>query len=254
MRRGSFLLRPSNPSHTSQFRLPYICYMNESKLIHSFHKLPAIVKFFISLAAAVICFLLMRQQSVPFQFMSAWVCFSLVDLILTWIVMFTAHPQEITIIAKKQDFSRLLIFFIILVASIVSLVAIVLLLRALPAPGQRGYYNHIILSISSVTCSWILIHTLFTIRYAHLFYTSKKDDAIEKEYRGGLDFPNEKRPDYLDFAYFSFVIGMTFQVSDVTVSSGIIRRLVLVHGLISFLFNTTIVALIINIIASVIQK
>jgi uncharacterized membrane protein len=228
--------------------------MNKSKFIHSYHKLPAMVKFFISLGAAVISFLIMHHASAPVQLMSAWVCFSLVDLILTWITLFTAHPQEITIIARKQDFSRFLVFLIILVASIVSLVAIVLLLRALPAPNERGYYYHIILSITSVTCSWILIHTLFTIRYAHLFYTSKKDDAIEKEYRGGLDFPNEKRPDYLDFAYFAFVIGMTFQVSDVTVSSGIIRRLVLLHGLISFLFNTTIVALIINIIAGLIQK
>jgi len=196
----------------------------------------------------------MRHQPAPVQLMSAWVCFSLIDLILTWITLFTAHPQEITIIAKKQDFSRLLVFFIILMASIVSLVAIVLLLRALPAPAERGYYYHILLSIASVTCSWILIHTLFAIRYAHLFYTSKKIDTIDKGCRGGLDFPNEKRPDYLDFAYFSFVIGMTFQVSDVTISSGIIRRVVLVHGLISFIFNTTIVALIINIIAGLIQK
>lgn len=168
--------------------------------------------------------------------------------------MTTAHPQEITIIAKNQDFSRWLIFLIILVASVVSLIAIVLLLRALPTPGQKGYYYHIALFLSSVTCSWVLIHTIFTIRYAHLFYTSKKEDAVEKEHRGGLDFPNEKRPDYLDFAYFSFVIGMTFQVSDVTISSANIRRLVLLHGLISFVFNTTIVALIINIIAGLIQK
>jgi uncharacterized membrane protein len=228
--------------------------MNESRLIHRLHKLPAIIKIIVSLAAAVICFFLMRRDTIPVQFMSAWVCFSLVDLILSWLVMSTAHPQEITIIAEKQDFSRLLIFFIIVVASVVSLVAIVLLLRALPAPGQKGYYYHIVLFISSVTCSWLLIHTIFTIRYAHLFYSGKKEDAIEKEHRGGLDFPNEKRPDYFDFAYFSFVIGMTFQVSDVTVSSGVIRRLVLLHGLISFVFNTTIVALIINIIAGLIQK
>ena len=228
--------------------------MNERKLIHNLHKVPSIVKLIISLAAAVVVFFLMQGDTIPVQFMSAWVCFCLIDLVISWSIMSTAHPQEITIIAKNQDLSRLLTFFILLVASFVSLVAIVLLLRALPTPGQKGYYYHMVLFISSVTCSWVLIHTIFTIRYAHLFYTSKKEDAIEKEYRGGLDFPNEKRPDYFDFAYFSFVIGMTFQVSDVTVSSGIIRRLVLVHGLISFLFNTTIVALIINIIAGLIQK
>jgi uncharacterized membrane protein len=112
--------------------------MDESKLIHRFHKLPAIIKFFIALGSAAVCFLVMRHESVPVQFMSAWVCFSLVDLVLSWITMFTAHPEEITIIAKKQDFSRMLIFLIILVASFVSLVAIVLLLRMLPVAGEKA--------------------------------------------------------------------------------------------------------------------
>jgi uncharacterized membrane protein len=228
--------------------------MNENKLIHRFHKLPAIIKFFISLTSSAVCFIVMRRESAAVQFMSAWVCFSLVDLVLSWITMFTAHPQEIAIIAKKQDFSRTLIFLIILLASLVSLVAIVLMLRASPVPGERGYYYHIALSIASVACAWLLIHTIFTTRYAHLFYTCYKEESMDKEHRGGLDFPNEKRPDYLDFAYFSFVIGMTFQVSDVQVSSSVIRRLVLLHGLISFLFNTIIVALSINIIATLIQK
>lgn len=197
---------------------------------------------------------MLRGRTIPVQFMSVWVCFSLVNLILYGIIMFTAHPQEITRIAKKQDFSRILIFFVILLASFVSLVAIVLLLRELPNPGQGGYYYHITLSIASVSCSWFLIHTIFAFRYAHLYYTCKEEEAINKECRGGLEFPNDKTPDYLDFAYFSFGIGMTFQVSDVQVTSGIIRRLTLLHALISFIFNTTFVALIINIIAGLTQK
>jgi len=186
--------------------------------------------------------------------MSGWVCFSFVNLVLFWVTMFTAHPKEITRIAKKQDLSRILIFFIILLASLVSLVAMVLLLRKLPNPGERGYYYHIALSIASVSCSWFLIHTIFTFRYAHLYYTCKKEEGIDKEHRGGLAFPEDKAPDYLDFAYFSFGIGMTFQVSDVQVTSGIIRRLTLLHALLAFLFNSIVVALIINIIAGLIQK
>ena len=228
--------------------------MKEPRLIPRFHRLPALVRFFIALASAAILLLFMRQSSAQLQFMSVWVCFSFVNLVLFWITMFTVHPREITQIAKKQDFSRVLIFIIILLASFVSLVAIVLLLRTLPNPGEKGYYYNVTLLIASVGCSWLLIHTIFTFHYAHLFYTCKTEETIDKAHRGGLDFPNDKAPDYLDFAYFSFVIGMTFQVSDVQVSSGVIRRLVLLHGLISFLFNTIIVALSINIIAGLIQK
>jgi uncharacterized membrane protein len=216
--------------------------------------MPALVRFFTALAVAFIFLIILRRRTIAVQFMSAWVGFSLVNLIFYWIIMFTAHPREIVRIARKQDFSRVLVFLVILLASFVSLVAIVLLLRELPNPGQRGYYYHIILSIASVTCSWFLIHSVFAFRYAHLYYTCKSDEVINKECRGGLEFPNDRTPDYLDFAYFSFGLGMTFQVSDVQVTSGIIRRLTLLHSLISFIFNTTFVALIINIIAGLTQK
>ena len=214
----------------------------------------ALTRFFTALAVAFIFLIILRRRTVPVQFMSAWIAFSLVNLIFFWIFMFTVHPREIARIARKQDLSRILIFLVILLASSVSLVAVVLLLRELPTPGQRGYYYHMVLFIASVTCSWFLIHTIFAFRYAHLFYTCKMDEVIDKECRGGLEFPNDKTPDYLDFAYFSFGLGMTFQVSDVQVTSGIIRRLTLLHSLISFIFNTTFVALIINIIAGLIQK
>lgn len=232
----------------------YFCYMNKIKPITRFHKLPALVRFFTALAIAFIILIILWRSSYPVQFMSAWIGFSLVNLIFFWIIIFTAHPREIVRIARKQDFSRILIFFVILLASFVSLVAIVLLLRKLPNPDQRGYYYHIVLFIASVTCSWFLIHTIFTFRYAHLYYTCKEEEVIDKECRGGLEFPNDKTPDYFDFAYFSFGLGMTFQVSDVQVTSGIIRRLTLLHSLIAFIFNTTFVALLVSIIGGLIQK
>jgi len=228
--------------------------MKKIKPITRFHKMLALVRFFAALALAFIILIVLRRRSIPVQFMSAWVGFSLVNLTFFWVIMFTAHPREIARIARRQDFSKILIFFVILLASFVSLVAIVLLLRELPNPGQRGYYFQIVLSIASVSGSWFLIHTIFAFRYAHLYYTCKEDEAINKACRGGLEFPNDKTPDYLDFAYFSFGLGMTFQVSDVQVTSGLIRRLTLLHSLIAFIFNTTFVALIINIIAGLTQK
>jgi uncharacterized membrane protein len=97
--------------------------------------------------------------------------------------------------------------------------------------------------------SWMMVHTTYAFHYAHLFY-----DPVEgTQAAEGLNFPNENEPDYLDFAYFSFVIGMTFQVSDIQVTSTKIRRQSLLHGLISFGLNTFVVALTFNLIAGLIK-
>ena len=100
--------------------------------------------------------------------------------------------------------------------------------------------------IGGILLSWTLVHTTFCFHYAHLYYDNEKGTINNAE---GLEFPKEKHPDYIDFAYFSFVIGMTFQVSDIEVSARKIRRLALLHGLLSFILNTFVVALTINLIA-----
>ena len=94
------------------------------------------------------------------------------------------------------------------------------------------------------------MHTIFTFHYAHLYYFKNMDDTTEGK---PLDFPGKTKPDYLDFAYFSFVIGMTFQVSDIEIPSRTIRRTVLAHSLLSFALNTFVVALTINLIAGLRQ-
>ena len=91
--------------------------------------------------------------------------------------------------------------------------------------------------------SWLISHVVFAFRYAHEFYSR---DQGGPGVDGGLDFPEEKEPDYLDFLYFALVLGMTFQVSDVQITSRKLRRVATLHGLLSFLFNTVIVALTIN--------
>ena len=100
--------------------------------------------------------------------------------------------------------------------------------------------------IAGMALSWFLVHTVFAFRYGHLYYGDDEDEPAN--HAAGLEFPKEPAPDYLDFAYFAFVIGMTFQVSDVEISSRRLRRLVLFHGIISFLFNTVILALSISVI------
>lgn len=230
--------------------------MKENRYIHYIHQMPARYRLLISAFFAGIAFISVRGSTAySVQFMGAWIAFALSNLILFWITIITAQPDEIRRIAKKQDTSRPLTFIFVIVASFISLFAIVLLMQILPNKKEADYYYHIALSLVSVICSWVLIHSIFTFRYAHLFYTSKREEqGMGKEHVGGLQFPNDEEPDYLDFAYFAFVIGMTFQVSDVQITSGNIRRLALLHGILSFAYNTIILALSINIISGLIQK
>ena|SRR2546423_2300693 len=213
-------------------------------------------RLYISLVLSVIVYLLAkRYNSIPITFMLSWITFACTSLAFSWVTILTSHPRKVRTIAKEQDTSRTAIFLFVVVASFISLFAIVYLLQDIPNISKRGLSFHILLSAFSVLCSWLLIHTLFTLRYAHLYYTCKyEEDGIKKLHEGGLDFPKETAPDYLDFAYFSFVLGMTFQVSDVEITSRHIRRLALLHGFLSFVYNTIIVALSINIISGVISK
>jgi uncharacterized membrane protein len=182
-----------------------------------------------------------------------WICFAFSLIVPQWIVILTAHPKDVRKIARLEDSSRTFIFLFIIFASLISLGAIIFLLKSNKQLSPEEITQHVLLATGSVFTSWWLVHTVFTLRYAHLYYSLNAEDKIKPA--GGLQFPaNEQEPDYLDFVYFSFVIGMTFQVSDVEISSRNIRRIVLIHGLISFAFNTAIVALSINIISGLVSQ
>ena len=184
----------------------------------------------------------------------SWVSFVFVYLLFSWIVISTFHPIEVKKLAKKEDSTGTFIFLFVLGAAVCSLAGIFLLLKTIPK-GHNGFLNpKQILSFASVFASWILVHTIFTLRYAHLYYKTDEDNKEnETSISYGLDFPGDQGPDYLDFAYFSFVLGMTFQVSDVQITSKCIRRLALLHGCLSFLYNTIIVALSVNIISGIVS-
>jgi uncharacterized membrane protein len=104
--------------------------------------------------------------------------------------------------------------------------------------------RHLALAVVTIALSWAFTHTIFALHYAHEFY------AENRYVDGGLAFPGKDKPDYWDFLYFSLVIGMTSQVSDVGVTAKAIRRTVMAHGVVSFFFNATLVALMVNIAAS----
>lgn len=206
--------------------------------------------FSISLSVVVYIILLLIKVDLQSRIILGWDTFCLSLIVMSWILFFTTTNHELCAVVEKQDDGLKVIFMIVLVAVCFSLFGTLLLLNS---KGESTFNKvfHTIVSLSPVLLSWLLLHTTFAIRYAHLYHDHNKLKTGSNI--GGLDFPTKEEPDYLDFAYFSFVIGMTFQVSDVQVNSRVIRRFVLLHSLISFVFNTIIVALTINTIAGLKQ-
>jgi uncharacterized membrane protein len=183
----------------------------------------------------------------PHRALAAWDAFGLVLFgLAVWIIV-RAGPAETRRRAGAEDPGRTLLWVIVLVASLASLFAatgVMRTLRTLPAE-MCGVVAA--LCLTAVACAWFLTHSAFTFRYAHLFYRDD-DEGV-----GGLEYPGGHPPDDLDFAYFAFTVGMCFQVSDVTITSRTIRRTVLVHAIISFVYNTTILALALNLAFGVFQ-
>lgn len=226
-------------------------------LVSRIEGLDAHYRLYIALAIAAIILLASwgRVSSDAISLMAGWIAYSGSSLLLVWITIFSARPMDVRRIAQKQDSSRALVFIFVLGAALVSLLGVILLLENTPGLSKRSAHLHILLSTACVVFSWILVHTIFTLRYAHYYYAGIKtnsDEGVPEPY--GLEFPGDQEPDYLDFAYFSFVIGMTFQVSDVSIKSRGLRRLNLLHSVVSFIFNTVIVALVINVILGAVQK
>jgi uncharacterized membrane protein len=148
--------------------------------------------------------------------------------------------------ASIQDEGAFGILVLAVVAALASLGAIFAQLTVLKADDP--YYGlYIALAIVTVVLSWTFTHTIFALHYAHEFYGEGAHDK-------GLKFPDDDQPDYWDFVYFSFVVGMTFQVSDVAITQKSTRRMVVAHGALSFFFSTAIVAMMVNIAAGLFQK
>lgn len=221
-----------------------------SKTHNAFEKLHAIHKIIICfiIATAVYLILDIKNISTVAHIMIGWNTFSLCMIILSWITFKITKPGEIRRQAALQDSSRLVIFTIILISTIASFLAVLLLFISKKDTTET---LDIFIAIGGMMFSWFLVHTVFAMRYAHIFYDDH--ETRSNVHAGGLEFPQEKTPDYMDFAYFSFVLGMTFQVSDVQVTSKQLRRLVMFHGILSFGFNTFIVALTINVIAGLMK-
>jgi uncharacterized membrane protein len=183
-----------------------------------------------------------RQWEVTARLLIAWDAALVIYLIAAYHLIMQADVRHIRQRAAQQDEGQIAILFLTVLAVLAILAAIIIELgtRAGRSPIQ------VALAVVTVTLSWGFIHTIFALHYAHEYHDERRAGA------GGLNFPGDEEPDYWDFVYFSFVVGMTSQVSDVAVTSKAIRQTVIAHGIVAFIFNTTLLALTVNIAASVI--
>ncbi len=168
-------------------------------------------------------------------------------LVLGSWMMLRSSDEQIHRRARVQDDGKLVILSLVIMASIVGLTAVVLELAVIKDMHGRLKYAHIALAALTIVSSWAFTHVMFALHYAHDYYVARA-----KHLSGGLDFPNEDKPDYGDFVYFAFVIGTSGQTADVSFTSKNMRRIGLVHCVLAFIFNTTVLALTINIAASLI--
>jgi len=178
----------------------------------------------------------------------AWDVGALVLLVLA-AVLFSREGDDASMAwnAERQQDGAWTMFWVTLAGVAFSFVALTTELADAKDARTFARGAHVGLVAGTLLLSWLVTHVVFAFRYAHEYYATPPG-ATKVE--GGLAFPSDDMPDYWDFVYFALVIGMTFQVSDVQITSRKLRRLALLHGLIGFLFNTIIVALTVNIAAS----
>jgi uncharacterized membrane protein len=221
------------------------------KLLSRFRTFPMPVRViysrprtFIAIAAGGAAFLLLYLTKLQLvtRLLIGWDCFAAFYLVLVYAMMLRSEHHNIRRRAIMQDDGRFLILVVTALGAFASIAAILFELGA----GHGG--SGLALAALTITLSWAVVHTAFALHYAHDYYRGDKP--------GGLQFPSgdqHDHADYWDFVYFSFVIGMTAQVSDVGITDKIIRRTATVHGIISFAFNTALLALMVNIAASTIS-
>jgi uncharacterized membrane protein len=212
-----------------------------------FLEIHPVQRILLSILITIITYFIVQKKFSPLLVsILLWDVFSLSYLILSWIVLIKRPVPEIRRLAKKDDGSAIFVSLLIVISSFASMFTVLLLiLSQRDASSREDLYLPV--AIAGMIFSWIMVHSIYAFHYAHMYYNDNKNIPGKDAY--GLEFPGDTKPNYMDFVYFSFVIGCTFQVSDVEISSPRIRRVVLLHGLLSFTLNTFVIALTINLIA-----
>lgn len=201
--------------------------------------------FIIAFAAGFAVFLLLTSRDVNAKnVLVGWNVTAIVFIGISWRKMLRATVSDIRRRSEDLDFSDTFVLFLSIAAALASIAGIGLELHSVKDAPADVALGRAMAAIVTILISWVFLHTLFTIHYAHRFYGGR--DKAE-----GLVFPDKiEEPIYWDFLYFSFTIGVAAQTADIGLSSRTMRKIALLHAILSFLFNTTILALAINVGAS----
>ena len=207
-------------------------------------------RLFMASATGILLYWLLAGWSGPISgFLIAFDGGALTFLTAVWFMMAQATEDDVRRRAELEDEGKYTVLSFGAVAAASVLLAIMFELNATKAVQSPA--PHISLAAATILLSWFFMNTIFALHYAHGYY-GDADPSDEYKPIGGLNFPGQQQPDYWDFMYFAFCIGMTFQVSDVEIESRDLRRIVLAHSVMSFFFNVAVLALTVNIVAQLI--
>jgi len=177
--------------------------------------------------------------------LAGWCTSCAVFLLLAWWLADTFDAQQTRKRAQSLDQPNVVILVSMLVVIGASVVAIAMLLQQVKVMSGPARSGHIALGLVALVGSWLMMHTIYAFHYAHRYYIDQREGSPD----GGLDFPGRQEPDYFDFLYYAYVVGMTTQVSDVQATSREMRRITLVHSVLAFAFNMLVLALSVNVVA-----
>jgi uncharacterized membrane protein len=183
-------------------------------------------------------------RQIPLALLGGWDVAGLTFLVLTWHAVWPLDQEASRTHAEREDPTQRLADLVLLSASVVSLAAVGVVLASGQSDKGAVLVESLALAVASVVCSWAVVHTVFALKYARLFYEGPD---------GGIDFHGDHPPTYVDFAYLSFTVGMTFQVSDTEINARVIRATVLRQSLLSYLFGAVILAATINLLAGLLK-
>jgi uncharacterized membrane protein len=195
------------------------------------------------LLGGLLCFALPGRLST--RLLTAWDCSTGLYLVLALAMMARSNIDRIRVRAALQDEGQMVILALTTITALVSLAGVMKELTLAKSATGHDSWHHVALAGITVVLSWSFLHTMFAVHYAHEYYAGPEEEPGE-----GLEFPGHEPPDYWDFMYYSFVIGTACATADVNVTSRGMRKITTLHCIVAFFFNTTILALTVNIGAS----
>jgi len=210
------------------------------------------VRVIMSGAVGVLAYLLSPEQlHFEIRFLIGWDVGVLLLLLILQLMMIKTSPEETWKRSQQQEPSNTVVLAFSVVACGASLVAVALMIN----DGQHWKSflanMHLALCMVAIFCAWLILHTYFALHYARMYY-DEPDGKDGGEFLKGLEFPGSEVVDYWDFMYYSFTIGMCYQTSDVSVTSASVRRVTLIHSILSFGFVATIIGLVVNVISNLV--